>query len=438
MGRYLEITDGVTSFRLDGNSETDFFAVRGKQWTPAIARRRNKTVAGVLFEDVEENIPLIIKSTADEATVLDNIETLNGLIEQAGRWYLGEAVNPVIFRFSPISGSSYLECAVLGPPRGKPAISLPNSFEEFLGVRRVIGVTLSFVRRGQWLADEVYRAVSKEQGVVGSVTFPTKPKSPSPTRIVVTPMVCLGMNPSFSKEGYLLFGNKSDDIEVIDLGGTTPQFSGESCLGGEYKSIGVGTSTGSFSVNANGNTSARRVAVFATLSTTSEILIRFGCYTDSVGGNKYAPWKAIPSTNPLPVFLGTIAFPDGNIQNIKLQYKTKSGSSTLSIDYLCLFNVANSSNVALRYLFDQSRTDALEIDHALLERPVPLVEVGSGYYPGYQGRAVILSEETKFYCIHLGTDMSGGWRDLCGDGGDFWPLTFQIGMYRRLGYLVPQ
>jgi len=435
MPRYLEITDGTTSVRLDGNSSTDYFAVRGRRWTPKIAKRKDKAFAGSLFEDVEENIPLIIQSTADAETVLDNIEALNGLIEQAGRWFYGEDVDPVIFRFSPTSNSDYLECAVLGAPETAPAITLPPNFEEYLGVRRIIGVSLSFMRRGQWLDDEVTRVNTRAQGVAGSVTFAETPVSPSPVKVTVDPSSCLTGVSTFSSEGYLLFGNDSNDIEVIDLGGTAFPFTPEVHLGNEYKTISVGASSASFTEAAAGTMPARRVAVFAVLGVSgSYVNIRFGCNTDTEGAYKYAPWSIIPNSNPAPVYLGTISFPAGNIQNLRISYK---GSATLNIDYLCMFNVANSSNVALRYIFDQSRTDDMVIDHALLERSSPLIEVGTGYYPGYQGNPTILSEAQSLHYIHLGTNMTGGWREICGGEGVWSPLNFAFTFKRRLGTLVP-
>lgn len=413
MARYCKITDGTTGINLDGTSDADFFGIQWGQWAPKVARQNLNTLGGNLYDDVIEEIPLEIKSTTDIATILENIEALNNLINQAERWYRGENVDPVIFRYSPNSNSAYYEAAILGPPGGQSAIELPPTFEGYLQALATIGVTLRFIRHGQWLDDEDTASGSTvKQGVKGSVTFSAAPDTPSPVKVEINPedTGALPTDTVFSKDIFMFFGNDSDDIEVSDLSGTSDTYA----LGGAYLSLSANTSEQSTSWQSlSGNMPDNNVAMYAVMeATTNDVYVRLLVNTYTISDYyKFTNWVRVPAGDKLVMYLGNVSFRAGGALNkYKISYKTESGSATLDVDYVSFFNVANPYNSMIKIIAEGEIYQILTIDHSLLTLPVPLISFQNGYPPGYLGQPIISAENTTLYYLYMGVD-SAEWRN---------------------------
>lgn len=432
MAMYFKLTDGTTTFDLLNGD----IRLLTNSWAPAVAGRRRDVLAGSPFTDVLERVPNLYVSSTNVATALAAIESLANLLDQAARWQRGENVAPVVVQYSPNSAVNYLEAAVLGPPEGQPAVILPPNFVDDLYQNVIDGITLQFVRRGQWLDGEVpLSGETVMQGVVGSVSF-TAPSMTSPLRTTVTPGAT---DDGFAEQTFLLVANDVNDIEIIDLSGTAD--GNGLALGGEFRQVSPVTSPASFHVAASGNMPANRVAIYGTanVSAGDAVKVRIGCYTDSVGGYKYTRWTIIDTNDVADsFFFGTLAFPAGTIEDVKVEYASLTGTAYLQIDYICLFNVANSNNTALKLNVDQNRNEVLRIDHRLLTKPAPLLSIDTNYYPGYEGNPLLLCESDALYFVQIGTARSSGfWRCYFVDA-PYSPQEYAWGFWLRPGYLVPQ
>lgn len=413
---YLEITDLTTSLRLDGSSGSNYFAVLSQRYAPKVSRINPNSLANNIFENVMESIPLFARSSTDIATVLENVETLNTLITQAERWFLGENVDPVFVRYSPVSDSTYLTSLIIGPPPGtQSAINLPSNFPDYLSQKRIRAITLSFVRIGQWFDEEDNATGSTvKQGVKGSVSFTEAPPTPSPVKVTAT-LGGVGPGDVWTGSPYFLFANHTNDIEVLDLSGTSET----NALGGAYRSVSATTTEAYLGlIDAADTMPANRVAIYGTVDCQSpNVLVRISLYVGSV--EKFTNWMQVDTTDkegPQPFYFGTIAFPEGEIASAKFYYKTTTGTETVNVDYLVLFNVANRFNRAIRVFFDVTLQNDLTIDHKTLESPVGRITLGSTS-PGYIGSTNIICEGQNLYYIQVGTGYDDEWRTPAYAGG---------------------
>jgi hypothetical protein len=180
----LTLSNGFTSANLvDGTN----YALLSGSWAPAVASRRVSRMGGLpLYEDVIEEISLtVMGSTA--AAALDNLATLSVLLDRAEAWAAGDFSTPTLLTCQP-QGSALvdpLRSVVLGRPQGEgPLLSLPPTFNDKLMVFEIAPVTISFLRRGQWLGiTEVATAAAAANPARLLATFASATELPAPATV---------------------------------------------------------------------------------------------------------------------------------------------------------------------------------------------------------------------------------------------------------------
>jgi hypothetical protein len=149
----LTLSNGFTVADLvDGTN----YALLSGSWAPAVASRRVSRMGGLpLYEDVIEEISLtVMGSTA--AAALENLAKLSLLLDRAEAWSAGDGTTPTLLTCQPQGStlSNPLRSVVLGRPQGEgPLLALPPTFNDKLMVYEIAPVTISFLRRGQWLGE---------------------------------------------------------------------------------------------------------------------------------------------------------------------------------------------------------------------------------------------------------------------------------------------
>ena len=467
MPRYLEITDGTTSFRLDGSDATDYFAVKAKQWSPAISRRSGDSFGGELYLPVTEAMPLMVQST-DATAVMANIETLNGLIEQAGRWYLNEDVAPVVIRFSALSSTDYLQAVITGPPDNGQAISLPGNFEEYLAMGRVTGLSLSFKRKGQWLDEEESDTGS---GAVnpGVMTASFEELSgalelPSPTTIALGSFTSAPWGGSF-----LCLTDEEDKLDVFSVASLTSTGFAQANDAAANPKNGTYVlrftppdttwhQTGVIDLAEEGlKTSTKEVAVFVSAKKSNaslNALVKARISPQSGGYNTLAaaetPPVAITLENRQWYYLGIIRLPIEMGQssgfNFSLFVKCDSTSYTIDLDACALMDVEGDENYVIYF----PSSDAyglwsyLNINQRSLSKPDPEVWIGITSLPylhlPYRGSPRINTSSVQIAGLWLATSKSFSpvkecWNAVRSNGT---ALTNALTVTRSPGYLIPQ
>ena len=445
MAMYLKITDGTTTVDLLGNDAANSFNLLLGSWGPAVAKRKRSQLGGNWAEDVVETIPLYVQSTTSAETVLANIETLTALIDQARRWALGEAVDPVIIRYSPNSDSVYLQAAILGPPDDGPAVVLPPTFVDDLYQNVVDGVTLQFKRRGLWLGAEETRSrtasTSYNPGVLTpSSAFTLDMATPSPIKLT------LGLTDVFpAAEGMLLIAKSSSYVSLIQgesFGGGT-NYASASDSGASGGNVGRYTPNDTNSNLISGftitiNSNVRLVSVVASLknrSSTVSYKIR------AVIGSQLSPWKIIDTTdnNPQVISFGIISSTQAiTTMSFYIQAST-GGSASDSLDIDVIGVVALDDSVG-RTISVESLNDAainLVYDHRLLTSPTPLAYgLNGATVTGRPDKGVVnLSGVGTSLAVLPIINSGANWRLLNSSSS---LQTIGMTAVRRPAYLVPK
>lgn len=119
---YLDLTDGTTTCVIqdDAVAGVQNYALSPGGWTPSISKLRASELSDrQLHEPVMETLRLNVRGTS-AANCYANFRALLGLLYQAERWWRGEKVTRVLFRFSPHGASTSskanpLQAVVLRP-----------------------------------------------------------------------------------------------------------------------------------------------------------------------------------------------------------------------------------------------------------------------------------------------------------------------------------
>ena len=451
MPRYLEITDGTTSFRLDGSNATDFFAVKSKQWAPAISRRSNDSFSGELYLPVTETMPLVVQST-DETAVMANVETLNGLIEQAGQWYKNEDVPAVLLRFSPTSDTDYWEVPITGPPDYGQAVTLPANFEEYLAMGRVTGLLLSFKRKGQWLGEEesdIGDYVNNPGLMITSLTA-TQNKSPQSFYIenFIRPV---------SKGAYLIFSEDADKIDIMTA--STMTATGFTAVNDAAKWPYSGTNvlrytpadtawkeTGIINVESNLLSDTKDMEIFVNIrrnSSGTNCLIRASMSSDSASS------KPAVLTTPIAITeVGEQWYRLGSIKlihtlgygtpdyNLSLLLKTDNTSSTVDIDAIVIADARDLRVIFMPGSAASTSISTLRLMYRSTTHPLPkIASVGGEVAEPYFGNAMIHTSEAEQAVIWLDTNPGTSW---CHTQSLLSRTQTKLTSFRRPGYLIPQ
>ena len=135
----FEITDGATTINLIDNAAICIYPYDG--YNPRIAR----TLGGGEYETVQDVIRFRIKGTTG-TQVLERLNQLSQLVEQARRFALGERVAPVVLRFQQTVTSAIFTVLVLGG-----SVTAPANFVQQENWKVLFPVTVELERRGRWL-----------------------------------------------------------------------------------------------------------------------------------------------------------------------------------------------------------------------------------------------------------------------------------------------
>src|SRR5689334_18021695 len=121
---YLIFTDGTTTVTAqDGAGGVPFWPLKPNGWLPTIPAYNPSALAGRgQYAEVVQEFNLTVRG-ASAADAYANLETLYGLIDQADRWALDEAVSAVLVKCAPqgstLSSSSFpLQAAIMGRAEG--------------------------------------------------------------------------------------------------------------------------------------------------------------------------------------------------------------------------------------------------------------------------------------------------------------------------------
>lgn len=457
MAMYLKITDGTTTIDLLGNDTTNSFNLLAGAWAPNVARRKRSQMGGGSWaEDVVEALPLYAQSDTSAATILANLDTLAALMDQAQRWALGEAVDPVILRYSPNSDSVYLQAVILGPPDSGQAVVLPPTFSDDLYQKVVDGVTLQFKRRGLWLgAEESDTSSTVDNGEIMTMSL-TAVTEPSPTVLKLGKLnYTTGPNQTFG--GFVILAKASSDFSIINAeglaNGAFTSVSGSSNLARNTNILRytptvtteVSTafsSTLSFSppklgvfINARNSSSTESFTVWPRYQRTGKTTNEFSKKTTIPAG----------ATDPKWYYLGTEGL--GSILQVLALYATvtsTTGTPLLEIDTIVLVNMDNATVVTLHEGTIQNWTTAdtlIYFDHRLLSKPMPEVYLLDNSTTtakiDYDGVPSFFTKAATVVALYLSTggDVSTHWRRSNDSSA---VMSVYATVTRTAAYLVPR
>lgn len=466
---YLVITDGTTTITVqDGSGGATNYPLVRDGWAPAIAGLRASPLGGVSpYEDVAETM-LIEVNGSTAANALANLATLQRVLEQAARWFRGEAVAAVLVKFAPhgstiSSSAAPLQAAILGGAAGPmdPGLRLSPRWDE-LGRNYVIpNVVLAFNRRGLWLlAEETSPTDTENNGEIAQVTFAAGAQNVlSPTKVKLTNFGYYKSTGTRYHGGFLIVGDAA---------------------GGDPMAIGnaeTGTASGFTSVTPSGSTNPRNTnvlrytpastspalsgsimnplfpgnpqlaGVFINVRPSTTVSFNVRARLDSDLENQYTPLVLIPAVStqyPRWVFLGLVPI-DNGVNFTYLEVTASAASSSLDIDTVVVIDALNTQVIALIGPGDSDTngtagTTTLQADHALLDFPMPSVAGTTRAVP-YGGDPVIMTKAAVVDMLLLvtggGTGANGDEYRQANSGSDA-VLSNVWTLYRRPAYLVPQ
>lgn len=122
-------------------------------WQPAVPKKHVNILSGQgPYEDVIEEMTLnILGNSADDC--INNLQALWKLLDQANRWSYNEYVPPVSIYYQPKGSvlSAPLRADILANLSDQSILSLPPTYDDVGHIWRINGVTIRFLRRGEWL-----------------------------------------------------------------------------------------------------------------------------------------------------------------------------------------------------------------------------------------------------------------------------------------------
>jgi hypothetical protein len=408
MAVYLKITDGTTTIDLLGNDATNSFNLIEGSWAPNVARRKRSQMGGGSWaEDVVEALPLYAKSDTSAATVLANIDALAALMDQAQRWALGEAVDPVILRYSPNSSTVYVQAVILGPPDNAQAVVLPPTFTDDLHQNDVVkGVTLQFKRRGLWHATQTTVAGSDTSTVTPDTTtrtFAAAVTNPSPTDFSIE--FTSASSPTAPYANLVVaVTDDANNIVIVpgenltkrdSAGGPVTTTADAAARGGNVKRFNGGNG-GYYDTSVN---SAKRIIAILSCrnnSTTTPVTVKLQAASVSWGAFNSGKQITVDTstTNPRVVILPMVALPEA-ISRVCIDV---SGAS-FDIDDAVFINVDSIGTRVLTSVAAAANENGIKtwfLNRSLTD-PIPLVKntnsAGSqtDYTPWYGDRNIYLS-----------------------------------------------
>lgn len=407
---HLELTDGTTA---NTRYLHDHVSYGVMSYAPAVAQRRRSALGGNgPYDEVIDT--MVVNVYGDSAqNAIDNLEWLNRILDQAGRWWAGEhdLSSATVDRIAPVKIRARVQDSPLTQPvqslvlgaRETPNITLAPTFDIALGRWVFRDVEVSFLRLGIWLNNSSTSATSATAAnpTVSSVTITADDYSPRKMQWVTDanhPASTLYSGfMLFAQVGRLVLTNAEDKV-AAPAGYTSVADAANRAVNGNvlrYTPVGT-TYADSSSGNLGGMTSrAYRVAVYATIrnnSASATWQVRVGMQgtdgTDLTAFLLTAPVTIdAASLEPRVFYLGQISQPLP-IANAYLSVAVSSiaGGPTLDIDSIVFQSLDNEQSYAVGFSVEDTAAGGttltdLIIDHRILTNPDPLFSVrGLSYF----------------------------------------------------------
>jgi len=424
---YLVITDGTTTCTIITSSATvGDYALDEERggWTPAIAGLRKSQIGGGgPYEDVIETMYLtIIDTTA--AACYTRLQTLNNLLEQAERWYMGENQTAVLVKYCPpgatvSTSASPLQAAVLGraPGNQTSGVGLVPTWDE-AGFTFQLKIVLSFYRRGQWLhTTTANTSASTANGTVVSTSLTSALSIPGPTQCDIDNMPTT----AGTDEGFFIVSSNDGQTRLLSVdvsAATAANWTtvNDSANYAQYTSVlrytPVATTESNsatitaVTASASDTSETGLVTVFANIrnnSATTSFLVRAYVFANGSFKYIYTPYvyiAPIASAAPYWVNLGTVPLADTS--GFALYCTASAASGTIDFGAVVLVDSLYAHTYILSYKPSQNTasTMSMQIDHSLLAHPRSR-STGSGYAFDVRGDKSIHTLAQNIACVNL-------------------------------------
>lgn len=457
MATYLRLDIGASD--IDLNDRVNYRL--GQGWRPRVPRRRASGLAGWLYEDAVEEIPIQIFSEDSLDDCLDARDAIVNALDQAHRWRHGEAVEPVLFKCK-IDGSSLtnpLQTEVLDGD-GEDLLQLQPDFNQLIRAWE-IHTTLRLLRKGDLLGDtDSDSAAAGGPATLLTCTLTESIPLYSPLSIDLAGMDYQtddggGLYSVNIPKGLLLVASSTDRIKLIeaeeyDSGTSSPvtDVVDAAASGGGYIRMSSGQSVNYTGLITNGLDGATLIGVYAMCNLTSDTdkwSVTTTIYrTGSIGANEHSETITIDGmTGYNPVRLGMLGRATANY-DLKITVTRISGSGSIEFDVYGLLALGAPSEQAIstnQVLFFDSSLSGQDVDmgirhNRLSDRlPAAYVELAGG------GQGVAWSYDGVIHLASIGDTVIVAWLA----GGSTWRHNDDAGVVsltltasRRRSYLAPR
>jgi hypothetical protein len=475
MFEYLAITDGTTTVEL-----TDGINYALQSYAPVVAPLRDNKLGGDgQYSDVTESLSFhAIGCTAADAYA--NAAAVNALLDQARRWWLGQAVSAVRL-VAKAQGSSLaqLSSALKGRAIGGPSnVALPATYHEYYSKYVIENIALQVVRRGLWLgASESASATGASNPSVRSVVMPTAPTVPGPLQIDFTGFTTsAGTGNIEIPSGFVVVGpNSSLNLQEGEAAGTSG-----------LAAAATFTSTADAAARASAGSVGRldhHLAVVGAESSLSWTLpaaflncTRIGIFctyrnngaaswtirgdaklaTTSLGATVFTPTTTIAAaaSNPTALFVGSVSGKNG-FDTVELRVAAVSGTGVITIDFDTVLFVDLTSDAAFAIALQSnqfatgasfaSKNAQVTVNYSPntlrdVDVKTSILTTAAVLATGYSGDAALVGAggtlQAVWYATHLYNGATPYWTTQNNAGGAI--LSIGATITRRLAYLVPQ
>lgn len=473
MFEYVALTDGTTTVEL-----TDGINYALLSYAPVVAPLRDNKLGGDgQYSDVTESLTFhAIGCTAADAYAA--AAAVNSLLDQARRWWLGQAVSPVTLKVKA-QGSSLaaVSAALKGRAIGGPSnVALPATYHEYYGKYVIQAITVQVTRRGLWLgASESASASAASNPSVRSVVMPSSPTVPGPLQIDFTGFTTsAGTGNIEIPSGFVVIGpNNSLNLQEGEAAGT---FLAGSATFASTLDAAARASAGSVgrldhhlsSVGAESTLqwtlpaaflNCTRIGIFCTYRNNGAAswTIRGDAIlaTTSLGAIVFTPTTTIAAvaSNPTALYVGSVSGKNGfDTVQLRLAAISGTGAVTIDLDTVLFVDLTSDAAFALALQANQfalgasfaSKNAQVTVNYSPntlrdVEVKTSILTTAGVLATPYSGDAALVGSggtlQAVWYATHLYNGTTPYWTTQNNAGAAI--LSIGATITRRLGYLVP-
>lgn len=455
----LNLTDGTTTLELNGH---DNYGLPYNEWRPAVSRRRTSGMGGVLYQNVEESIPVHVRG-ATAAAALDNLVALVNMLDQAERFWRGEDVDPVLLEYLPTNSNlgTPLQTEVLGAVNDTAAWLRLSPYVNDASNYEMPEIEVRILRRGDWLAeeDDVSPAGSAQPAIV-TVTFGEDVPLFSPVTLRAANIKYQNDSGLVIPKGLWFVAADATKLKLLEAedfdssGATTSTCTSQvdaNASSGDYArfdtgqdgywNLGLSDINGSL-IGVYGM--CRQTSGSAVWQLTTEI------YREATSGfNLTSRTKVMTGISYEPVELGVLGRADDDF-TLHIQATRQSGSGYFNIDYLVLIALGQPSERVVGWyaqsgILPYTGSAGAEIDRQMAINSGRLTDLRPRFrveqaadnalvtYINYDGDIYLSSIGETLYWLQMAGGGSGTWLWL-----DDASTSRSLTAIRRRAYLVPR